>query len=230
MGTTPADLAIIAETTSYVMADEGDTAWSTARGVFACIEHAAARLGSDVGDLHVAIQGVGKVGMSLAEQLHAVGARLTVADTDERATERAGAVLGAGVVSPNVIHRVEADVFAPCAMGGVLHAGTISELSCRIVAGSANNPLADEVADARRLEDHGIVYVPDIVASMGGVLAAAQGSNEDGSQHDPRAHIHSVLDRLAEVVEPSRQEAAVALAQQRIDERRELRQAFLAAS
>jgi leucine dehydrogenase len=179
VNTSTADMDVIAERHAYVFCrsedrgGSGDPGPYTARGVFHGI-CASARHAFGSADLEgrvVLVQGVGDVGARLAEQLAAAGARVLVADID---TERARAVakeVAAEVVRPAEAIGVECDVHAPCALGGTLSAETIPRLRCRIVAGSANNQLA-EPADAERLREAGILYAPDYVINAGGVLYA----------------------------------------------------------
>lgn len=219
VGTTLDDLRTMREHTQYVVADEKDTAWATARGVMVGIELGCARrLDKDLSRVHVAVQGIGKVGWSLAEQLVERGARITVADVDETAVARAVERLGAQRADPESIHAVDADVFAPCALGDVLDARTIEVLRCEVVAGSANNPLVDELADAERLMKRNILYLPDFVLNMGGALAAGQGEG-----YDPKERVETVLDDVMQRVDEigeTPQNAAIALARQSLAERR----------
>jgi len=115
-----------------------------------------------------------------------------VADVDPRA---AAAVPGARVVAPEEIHAVDADVFAPCALGGVLNERTIPELRARVVAGAANNQLATPEDDAR-LAARGIAYVPDFLASAGGVTNGV--SELDGYD---RADVEARIERIADTAE-----------------------------
>jgi leucine dehydrogenase len=179
LGTTPEDMAIIAETTRYVHGVEGegrvaDPGPFTARGVRRGIEAAVrAVLGrDDLAGVSVLVQGVGDVGFPLARELAERGTRLLVSDVDAGRLARAVEQLDATVVPPDEVADTACDVFAPCAIGSVLSAATIPRLRCRIVAGSANAQL-DTPADADRLHARGIVYVPDYVVNAGGALAFA---------------------------------------------------------
>jgi leucine dehydrogenase len=180
VGTTVPNMVVVSRQTDHVsglpmaQGGSGDPSPATARGVVAALEAVAIRLwGTDsLKGRRVAIKGVGKVGMSLAERLHAVGAELVVADVNELATEMASRELGAKVTSVEDIHSVDCDVFSPCALGADLHAESISELSCLAVAGSANNQLATDT-DGQRLKDEGILYAPDFVVNAGGIINIA---------------------------------------------------------
>ena len=142
LGTTPEDMAIIAAHTQYVHGTEAggrvaDPGPFTARGVRRGIEAAArAALGrDDLSGVTVLVQGVGDVGFPLAEELAAQGARLFVSDVDGERVSRAVAALGATAVPPDEAWDIPCDVFAPCAVGGVLSARTVPRLACRVVAG-----------------------------------------------------------------------------------------------
>lgn len=180
VGVSPQDMAYIAERTSYVAGLEGgafasgDPSPVTARGVFLCLKQTLKHaLGSD--DLtgkKIAIQGLGHVGMSLAEMLHKDGAELIVSDINAEAARIAADSFGATIVSPGEIFHQDVDVFAPCAMGGVLTADVIAMLKARFVVGAANNQLADATC-GQRLQDAGILYAPDYIVNGGGIVNVA---------------------------------------------------------
>ncbi len=174
LGTTPDDMRLVAEATRWVhvFADAPDPGPFTALGVFHGIRAAlAARCGSDdPAGRGVLVQGVGDVGERLAELLVAAGARVLLCDLDGERAAGVAARLGAEVVPPARLLGTPCDVFAPCAVGAVLTAETIPQLACTIVAGAANNQLA-EPADAARLHQRGILYAPDYVINGGGALA-----------------------------------------------------------
>jgi leucine dehydrogenase len=149
----------------------GSSAPDTAVGVYHGIRSALAHVTGlpDVRGRTVAIQGVGGVGSVLVRLLAADGAQVVVADVDsERAAELARET-GARIVAADVIVDEPCDVFAPCALGGILSKDTIPRLRCRIVGGAANNQLAT-ADDAQRLHEAGILYAPDFVINGGGVL------------------------------------------------------------
>jgi leucine dehydrogenase len=178
VGTGQEDLAIMKEETPWVLgadATGGPGAPFTALGVLYAMSATVAHVtGSDRLDgLTVAVQGVGKVGRRLCALLSDRGARLVIADPDAVAAAEAAAETGATVVAPETIYGSEADVFAPCGVGGVLNRTTIDELRCRMVVGAANNQLEDAVAGLE-LHRRGIVYVPDYVASAGGIINGLQ--------------------------------------------------------
>ncbi|MPY71277.1 MAG: hypothetical protein GEU92_14465 [Alphaproteobacteria bacterium] len=151
----------------------GTPSSTTAAGVLAGMRAAVAhRLGTDrLAGATVTVQGLGGVGMVLCELLAAEGARLIVADIDPARCEEARRRLKARIVDPAEIHRIPADVFSPCALGGVLNDGTVAALRCAVVAGAANNQLRHpEIAETLRRSD--ILYAPDYVINAGGLIAA----------------------------------------------------------
>jgi leucine dehydrogenase len=180
MGMSPSDMAVIRRETRFVagLADgpfaSGDPSPRTARGVFYAMRVAAKRrLGSRVLEgRRVAIQGLGHVGWHLAKQLRAAGADLAVADMDEARARQAAQTFGAEVVAPEAILRTEADIFAPCAIGGILTEETARTLRSAIVCGAANTQLASDAA-GDILHERGVLYVPDYVANGGGIVNVA---------------------------------------------------------
>jgi leucine dehydrogenase len=179
IGTNPEDMSVIRRQTKSVSclsesdSGYGDPASFTALGVVQAIQAALAAVrGSDLlEDLTVAVQGVGNVGLNLCRQLAAEGAKLVVCDAHAENAARAVS-LGARIVSCDEIYAVDADVFAPCAIGATLNDDTIVQLKAKIVAGAANNQLAQE-RHAELLRARGILYVPDYVANGGGLISCA---------------------------------------------------------
>jgi leucine dehydrogenase len=202
VGIGQADLAVMKQETPWVLgADDvgGVAAPFTALGVFHAMRGALRHRGMELPGLTVAVQGAGAVGSRLCGLLRDAGARLVVADVDAAA---AAAVTGAEVVDPRVIHAFDADVLAPCALGGTLTERTIPEIRARIVAGAANNQLATPEDDAR-LAARGITYVPDFLASAGGVTNGV--SELDGYD---RADVAARIERIAATAEAVLAEAA----------------------
>lgn len=180
MGMSPADMGILAEVTPYVagLADgdyaSGDPSPITARGIFNAIRIAwAHQHGSrDLTDRVVAVQGLGHVGWYLCQFLHQAGARLIVTDVNTAQIDKAVDAFGATAVAPDAIYGVEADIFAPCAIGGILNCDTIDQLKVSVVCGGANNQLAS-TEDGIALHQAGILYAPDFVANGGGIINVA---------------------------------------------------------
>ncbi len=172
-GTGPADMDAAARHSRFVRStsERGDpspwTAQGVRRGIEAAVKH---RLGRDqLEGITIAIQGAGHVGYALARELHGLGARLFICDRDNAAAERCADAFNATAVTPEAIYGVKADVFAPCALGGVIDDHTACKLNVTIVAGAANNPLT-HTAHAQILQQRGILYAPDYVINAGGLM------------------------------------------------------------
>lgn len=202
------DVAVMGRTTrhvSHARAGSGqDTTELTARGVLASIRAAARELGLELDGLRVAVQGLGQVGYSLAKMLGAAGARVTVADIVPARTERAVAELGVEAVEPDAIFEVEADVFSPNAVGGVLDDETIPRLRARAIVGAAETPLADE-RSGDLLHEKDVLYAPDVLAGTGGLLALAGEIGDEGPEETVR-RVGEIGDRLAALWRQSREE------------------------
>jgi leucine dehydrogenase len=180
-GTGLEDMEIIRTQTKHVTGIDpthggsGDPSPFTALGVRRGIEAAVKfKLGrNSLEGVHVAVQGVGHVGYYLCKELHSAGAKLTVADVDKLKSERAQREFGASVVDISDVAKVHCDVFAPCALGAGLNDDTIPHLHARIVAGAANNQLA-EPRHGDDLHARGILYAPDYAINAGGLVNVAQ--------------------------------------------------------
>ncbi len=181
MNTGQSDMDVIGEATSYVYGKSperggcGTPSPSTANGVLNGVRASLAHVfgSAEPAGRTVVIQGVGEVGDRLAGLLAEQGARVIVSDVSD---ERAWAVamrIGGSLVAPENAATTPCDVFAPCAVGGVLNADTIPALRCSMVAGAANNQLAEE-ADAERLRARGILYAPDYVINAGGIIGGGR--------------------------------------------------------
>ena len=178
VGTAPVDMAIIGERTEHVfckppgLGGSGDPSPHTATGVVAALRAACSRTygSGDLGGHLFAISGLGSVGGHLARQLTAAGASLVVSDIDTTKKNLA-TELGAAWADPDEILTAEADVLIPAALGGVLTRDIVPRLRCAAIVGPANNQLA-EPRVAEMLHQRGIIWVPDYVASAGGVIYA----------------------------------------------------------
>jgi leucine dehydrogenase len=174
VGTTVEDMDFVHMETKYVTgigSKSGDPSSVTARGVFRAIEASAFQKwgASTLEGRTVAIQGCGHVGAHLANELHAKGAKLLVTDIDAGRVQRVVDQTGATAVPLESIYGVAADIFAPCALGGIINDETLPQLKVEIVAGAANNQLL-EARHGDALSDRGILYAPDYVANAGGVI------------------------------------------------------------
>ncbi|HEV2362936.1 MAG TPA: Glu/Leu/Phe/Val dehydrogenase dimerization domain-containing protein [Caulobacteraceae bacterium] len=236
IGTNPYDMAILGQRTRAVSCRRpedggyGDPAPMTALGALQAIKAGMAHArGSDaLKGAIVAIQGVGNVGRNLGRLLRQEGAELVICDTHRPNADAAREELQARTVDPEEIYSVEAEVFAPCAVGGTLNMDTIPRLRARVVAGAANNQLADPDC-GRALAKRGIVYLPDYVANGGGLIScAAEWYRTDPARIEPDVRaIRSTCEQiLAEAVEQglTTAEAADRIAQNRVAEARTARE------
>lgn len=178
LGTSAADMAVVGRRTRWVFGrppdqgGRGDPGPWTALGVHAGLRAACERAFGDdsLAGRTVLVQGVGSVGAPLARRLVADGARLLLTDALPERARRLAHELSARVVPPEEAYMTECDVFAPCAIGGILNERSIPSLRCRVAAGSANNQLERDT-DADRMHEQGILYIPDFVINAGGAIA-----------------------------------------------------------
>ena len=222
VGVNVADMIEVSRTTQYVAGlpnSEGDVGGDpgphTSLGVFLGIKAAAKRaLGKDsLHGLHIALQGAGSVASGVALHACAEGARLSIADVDEKKARTLADATGGTVVSPDEILSLEADLLSPCALGAVLNEQTIAALKVPVVAGGANNQLATP-EDGERLHKRGILYTPDYVINAGGIINVCTEYLGDGDASLVRRRIEGIPVRLEQIwtesAETGRDPAAVA--------------------
>jgi leucine dehydrogenase len=225
VGTNPHDMAIVRRETKHVAGLyglSGDPSPFTARGVFRAMTAAANhRWSSDsLAEKRVAIQGCGNVGYHLAANLHSAGAQLIVSDVDQAKVERVVREFGASVVSSTDIYASDADVFAPCALGGIVNDETIAQFRVEIIVGGANNQLLEE-RHGEEIEKRGILYAPDYAANAGGII---NGCREllDWSAEQSHKKIDEIYDTVLAILRIAKAEgiptyrAADRLAEQRL--------------
>ncbi len=192
VGTGPRELAWLAQHTRYVThpgaEGPGQLPESTCQGVLSGMAAALRQLDGQErwSERAVVIQGLGEVGSRIARALVSRGARVLAAEADPERAERLCAEIG--LERLDVAQELEpgCDVFAPCALGGILHDLSIVRLQCRVVAGAANNVLASP-AHGRRLFERGILYVPDLVINSGALIRGA------------RFHLHGVREEVEDI-------------------------------
>ena len=215
VGVSVADMALAAHETAFVsgLSDAGgiggDPSPHTARGVRLGIEAVArVHLGRrDLQGLTIAVQGLGNVGFNLCRELHAQGARLIVADIQTERVQAAMTAFGARTCPANAILGQEADILAPCALGGVITEAVARTLRVKAVAGGANNQLANDAAGQILLE-RGIAFAPDYVINAGGIIVVAAeyfGGAQASAAADRIAAIHA---RTAGILQRAAHEAA----------------------
>lgn len=236
VGTSTADMEFIRAETEHVtglLGKSGDPSPVTAYGVYwgmkAC---AQLRYGSDsLAGRTVAVQGCGHVGYFLCKLMHEEGAQLVVTDIDAHRVKAVVQDFGAGAVKPDEIYGQRADIFAPCALGAVVNDDTLQQLKVDIIAGAANNQLAED-RHGQQLEAQGMLYAPDYVINGGGLInvnaelhgwSLERARNKAGEIYDT---ILRVFDIAKEEKIPSFK-AADRLAEQRIAMVAKVRQNFV---
>ena len=229
VGTNVEDMELIRHETKHVVGvhhvngGSGDparfTALGTLHGIRACLQFKYGH--TDFSRVSFAVQGAGQVGYHLVKSLREAGAKVFVTDINDQRVEVLCDEYGAEPVPMSQIYDVDANVFSPCAMGGVINEDTLPRLRCQIVAGGANNQLESEELGIE-LDRRGILYAPDYAINAGGLMNSASellGYNEERATQSV-ARVHGIIGRILEL---SRREsvptlsAANRLAQQRID-------------
>lgn len=210
LGTTVADMDMVKIETSYVTDISGSlgatanfTAEMTAYGVFLSIQTSLKLVfGSNtLKDRTVAVQGLGKVGYFLCRYLKRSGAQLIVSDIDSLRLEKVIKEFEAQSVQPDEIYKQTCDIFSPCALGGILNDVTIPQLRCPIVAGAANNQLA-EPRHGEKLHELGILYAPDYVINAGGIIVTASELTDRNAAH-ARQNVRNIDQTLDQVFDYS---------------------------
>ena len=239
VNTTTRDMEYVHMETSHVvglpesMGGGGDpspvTAYGTYMGMKAAVKHA---FGNDsLNGKKVAVQGIGKVGGHLLEHLHKEGAKLFITDINEEMLAKYSKDFGATVVKGNEIYGLDVDVFAPCALGAILNTENIAQLKCKVVAGAANNQLADENIHGQMLVEKGIAYAPDFLINAGGLINVYQehiGYNRETAFRNTE-HIYQVTEnifKLASAQNIHTQKAAIEMAQKRINDMAKVHSTF----
>ncbi len=174
VGTSPDDMEFVLMETEHVAGIQGrsgDPSPVTAWGVFQGIRASATHRWGDpsIDGKHVVVQGLGHVGYALCGFLHEAGARLTVADIDAERVQQCVDDFGATAVSTDEVYSVDAEIFAPCALGAIINDDTLKVFKYEIISGAANNQLARPEHGAA-VQEKGILYAPDYVANAGGLI------------------------------------------------------------
>jgi leucine dehydrogenase len=213
VGTSVHDIEWVRAETPYVtgigraLGGSGDPSPMTALGVYTGMK-ACTRWLEDTRELSgfkVAIQGLGHTGYWLASYLHQDGVKMVVTDIDEDRVRHVAEEFDAQPVGPDEIYETDAQIFAPCALGGVVNDETIDRLKCRIIAGSANNVLKDEDRHGPMLRKKNILYAPDFVINSGGLINVAN-ELEGYNQERVKRQIEKIYYILKEIFEVSKRE------------------------
>ena len=230
VGMETSDMNHIHEETDHVagideaMGGSGNPSPVTAYGVFMGMKAASTfRWGSDMlKGRRVMVQGVGHVGEALVDYLVEEGAEVLVTDIHSDRLDAMKEEFDLEIVAPDAVYDQNVDIYAPCAMGATLNDNSIPRLKCAIVAGAANNQLANEIVHGKMLRDRGILYAPDFVINAGGVInvySEVKGFDSEMSMKMAENIYNTTLGILtmadSEGITP--QEAAIRTARQRID-------------
>lgn len=218
VGTSEDDMNQIRTQTKHVVGiaegghGAGDPSPLTALGVYNGIKAAAKlRLNKpDLRGLKIAVQGLGHVGWALARHLHADGVKLIVTDVQADRVEQAKKDFGAEAVTPADIYSVEADIFAPCALGAIINDETLKRLKVKAVAGAANNQLAKPL-HGEALKELNILYAPDFVINAGGLICVYYEylSRTSGKPYDKAQmtrHVESIGSTVESVIKRAEQD------------------------
>jgi leucine dehydrogenase len=208
MNTGPADMDVIGERTEYVFGrsveagGSGNPGPSTAVGVYHGIRASLSHVfgSAELGGRIVVVQGAGAVGAPLAGQLANAGASVLVTDIEPERADATARRVGGAALTADQLFETECDVYAPCAVGGTLSVETVPRLRCRIVAGSANNQLAEPEA-AELLRTRGILYAPDFVINAGGAIAIVGLEQLGWSQSELDTALARIGETLREIYE-----------------------------
>ena len=172
------DMDTVREVTPYVtgISEEkggsGNPSPITAYGVFMGLKAASKyRFGSDnLEGKKVLVQGIGHVGEVLVQHLTESGALVTISDINEERLNQVGSKYGAKIFTGADLYSAEVDIYAPCALGATINDATINNIKASIIAGAANNQLANEAIHGKILKEKGILYAPDFLINAGGVI------------------------------------------------------------
>lgn len=213
IGVGPKDADILAENCDYIFARASQypegfnpskfTALGGFIGVKAAIKHI--RKTDNLNGIKVAIQGLGATGRNLSQHLYESGAQLIVAVINKDAVQFVVDNYGAEVVPPDEIHKQEVDVFAPCAMGGIINDQSIPEIKAKAICGLANNQLATE-KHGKMLMDKGIIYVPDYVVNAGGMMGAGAKIFSQPTMEDSQKRVLGLYDTILDLLEKAKNE------------------------
>ena len=208
VGINTSDMAVVHTETDFVAGLEGKsgdpsplTAYGVFKGIEAAVKHKFAH--NRLKGLKVAIQGVGHVGYYLCKHLHAEGAELFVTDIHQDSIDRVVKEFNATAVSTDAIYDQEVDVYAPCALGATINDETINRLKCSIIAGAANNQLAED-RHGTELMGKSILYAPDYVINAGGIINISFEENYDANAATKK--VDEIYDTLMEIFETSSRE------------------------
>lgn len=227
------DMDIIREVTPHVTGiseakgGSGNPSPVTAYGVYMGMKAASKyKFGTEkLEGKKVLVQGIGHVGETLVKHITDEGAQVIINDINEKRLEELSKKYNANVVLGNDIYGLDVDIYAPCALGATVNDQTIHQLKAQVIAGAANNQLADEIKHGRLLKEKGIAYAPDFLINAGGIInvyAELEGYNKEESLRKTENIYNTTLEifQLSEKENITTHRAAFDIAQNRIDTRK----------
>lgn len=233
VGMETADMDTVRDVTPYVTGisesrgGSGNPSPITAYGVFMGMKAAAKyKFGSDIlEDKKVIVQGIGHVGESLVEHLTNEGAKVVISDINQERLEEVSSKYGATIYTGADLYSEDMDIYAPCALGATVNDATIGKLKAQVIAGAANNQLADEDKHGKMLQEMGIVYAPDFLINAGGLInvyAELEGYDKKETMRKTENIYNTTLEILtnAEANHITTHQAALNVAQNRIEARK----------
>jgi leucine dehydrogenase len=229
VGTSTKEIGYIMQSTKHVAGRPvesgglGDPSPYTAHGVFLGLKASAKEaFGSDdLSGRKVAVQGTGHVGKYLVGHLTKAGAKVYIADINQDSLKAVANEYGATVVGTDEIYDLDVDIYAPCALGATVNTDTIRRLKCAVIAGAANNQLADEQLHGQMLLDKGIIYAPDFLINAGGVVNCYR-EVKNLTEQESMKYIDEIYNKTLQIFARAKeekvptQEAAIRIAKERI--------------
>lgn len=230
VGTSTQEISYIMQRTRHVAGKPleaggtGDPSPFTAYGVFLGLQASAKEAfgTDDLSGRKVAVQGIGHVGGYLVEHLTKAGAKVFITDINQENLKRVAAASGATAVGTDEIYDVDVDIYSPCALGATVNTDTIRRLKCAVIAGAANNQLADENVHGHMLLDRGILYAPDFLINAGGVINCYR-EVKGLTEKETQVYIDAIYDKTLQIFARAKadkvptQEAAIRIAKDRIN-------------
>lgn len=233
VGTTTPDMDLIREYTPYVTGiseskgGSGNPSPVTAYGVYMGMKAAAMyKFGSDkLEGKKILVQGIGHVGETVVDFLAKEGAQVIITDINQARLEEVAAKYGAVIFSGEDLYSADVDIYAPCALGATVNDDTVYKIKAKVIAGAANNQLANESVHGKILQERGILYAPDFLINAGGIInvygeIVKYGKDEAMKRTENIYNTTLDIFSLAEARGITTQQAAMAMAQQRIDDRK----------
>ena len=229
VGTSTQEISHIMQMTKHVAGKPmeaggtGDPSPFTAYGVFLGLKASAKEaFGTDnLSGRKVAVQGIGHVGKYLVDHLSKAGAKVFITDINQENLKAVANEYGSTVVGIDEIYDLDVDIYAPCALGATVNTDTINRLKCAVIAGAANNQLADEHLHGQMLLDKGIIYAPDFLINAGGVINCYR-EVENLTEQETQKYIDEIYNKTLQIFARAKeekvptQEAAIRIAKERI--------------